>query len=118
MAVYELHPGSWRRVAEEDSRHLTYRELAEALADYVHHLGYTHVECLPVMEHPFYGSWGYQTTGLFAPTARYGAPQNFMHFADRLHQHGIGLILGTPHFTTRRSPTTEGNFGNGQFGVS
>jgi len=93
MAVYEFHPGSWRRVAEENNRCLTYRELADQLADYVHHMGYTHVECLPVMEHPFYGSWGYQTTGLFAPSARYGEPQDFMCFVDRLHQRGIGVIL-------------------------
>jgi 1,4-alpha-glucan branching enzyme len=93
ISIYELHPGSWRRVPEEDHRFLNYRELADQLGDYLHHMGYTHVECLPVMEHPFYGSWGYQSTGLFAPTARYGAPQDFMYFMDRLHQRGVGVIL-------------------------
>jgi 1,4-alpha-glucan branching enzyme len=93
MAIYELHLGSWRRVPEENDRMLTYRELAEQLPDYVADMGYTHVEILPVTEHPFYGSWGYQTTGYFAPTARYGTPQDFMYLVDRLHQRGIGVIL-------------------------
>jgi 1,4-alpha-glucan branching enzyme len=93
MSIYEFHPGSWRRRSDDDNRYLTYSELAEQLGDYVHHMGYTHVECLPVMEHPFYGSWGYQTTGLFAPTARYGEPQDFMRLIDRLHQQGVGVIL-------------------------
>jgi 1,4-alpha-glucan branching enzyme len=90
-SIYELHLGSWMR--GEDNRFLTYRELADRLADYVKDLGFTHVEFLPVMEHPFYGSWGYQTTGYFAPTSRYGAPQDFMYLIDRLHQAGIGVIL-------------------------
>ncbi len=90
-SIYELHAGSWRRA--EDGGFLNWRELAEQLADYVHHMGYTHVELLPVMEHPFYGSWGYQSTGLFAPTARYGSPQDFMYLIDHLHQRGIGVIL-------------------------
>jgi 1,4-alpha-glucan branching enzyme len=92
-SVYELHSGSWRRVPEEGHRPLTYRELAEWLPAYVCDLGFTHVELLPVTEHPFYGSWGYQTTGYFAPTARYGTPQDFMHLVDCLHQKGIGVIL-------------------------
>jgi 1,4-alpha-glucan branching enzyme len=90
MSVYELHLGSWRR---HDGRPLSYRDIAEPLADYVRQLGFTHVELLPVMEHPFYGSWGYQTTGYFAPTSRYGEPQDFMFLVDLLHQHGIGVIL-------------------------
>jgi 1,4-alpha-glucan branching enzyme len=93
ISIYEVHLGSWMRVPEEDYRPLTYRELAPRLADYVSRMGYTHVEFLPVMEHPFYGSWGYQTTGYFAPTARYGTPQDFMFLVDCLHQHGIGVIL-------------------------
>lgn len=92
-SVYEVHLGSWRRVPEENNRFLTYRELAHSLADYVRHMGFTHVELLPVMEHPFYGSWGYQTTGYFAPTSRYGTPQDFMYLIDYLHQNGIGVIL-------------------------
>ncbi len=92
-SIYELHLGSWRRVPEEHDRFLTYRELAHAVADYVIALGFTHVELMPVMEHPFYGSWGYQVTGYFAPSARYGTPQDFMYFVDHLHQRGIGVIL-------------------------
>ena len=93
MAIYEMHLGSWRRVSEEGDRSLTYRELAVQLPEYLQRLGFTHVEFLPVMEHPFYGSWGYQTTGYFAPTSRYGTPQDFMYLVDMLHQHGIGVIL-------------------------
>jgi 1,4-alpha-glucan branching enzyme len=93
MSVYEVHLGSWRRVLEEGNRPLTYRELAQALAEYLADMGYTHVELMPVMEHPFYGSWGYQVTGFFSPTARYGTPQDFMYFVDHLHQNGIGVIL-------------------------
>ncbi|HKJ07766.1 MAG TPA: 1,4-alpha-glucan branching protein GlgB [Gammaproteobacteria bacterium] len=92
-SIYEVHAGSWRRPEGDGSGLLNWRELAEQLADYVHHMGYTHVELLPVMEHPFYGSWGYQSTGLFAPTARYGSPQDFMYLIDYLHQRGIGVIL-------------------------
>ncbi len=92
-AVYELHLGSWRRVPEEHARSLTYRELAHAVADYVNEMGFTHVELMPVMEHPFYGSWGYQVTSYFAPTSRYGTPQDFMYFVDYLHRRGIGVIL-------------------------
>jgi len=93
MSIYEVHLGSWMRVPEEHNRPLTYREMAPRLADYVQRMQFTHVELLPVMEHPFYGSWGYQTTGYFAPTARYGTPQDFMYLMDYLHQRGIGIIL-------------------------
>ena len=93
IAIYEVHLGSWMRVPEEHNRPLTYREMAPRLAEYVERMQFTHVEFLPVMEHPFYGSWGYQTTGYFAPTSRYGTPQDFMFLVDYLHQHGIGVIL-------------------------
>lgn len=93
ISVYEVHLGSWMRVPEEGNRSLTYRELAPKLARYARRMGFTHVELLPVMEHPFYGSWGYQTTGYFAPTSRYGTPQDFMYLVDHLHQQGIGVIL-------------------------
>jgi 1,4-alpha-glucan branching enzyme len=93
QAIYEVHLGSWMRVSEDHNRSLTYRETAPRLAEYVTRMGFTHVEFLPVMEHPFYGSWGYQTTGYFAPTSRYGTPQDFMYLVDYLHQHGIGVIL-------------------------
>jgi 1,4-alpha-glucan branching enzyme len=93
IAIYEVHLGSWRRVPEEGDRFLGYSELAERLAAYVQDLGYTHVEMLPVAEHPFYGSWGYQTIGHFAPTRRYGRPHEFMAFVDHLHRQGIGVIL-------------------------
>src|SRR5271165_67379 len=87
ISIYEVHLGSWMRVPEEQNRSLTYREIAPRLADYVTKLGFTHVELLPIMEHPFYGSWGYQTTGYFSPTSRYGTPQDFMYLVDYLHQH-------------------------------
>src|SRR4030067_3683270 len=93
MSVYEIHPGSWRRSPEEGNRFLTYREMSRYLAEYVKEMGFTHVEFLPVMEHPFYGSWGYQAVGYFAPTSRYGTPQDFMYLIDYLHQNGIGVIL-------------------------
>lgn len=93
ISIYEVHLGSWRRVPEEGNRFLTYREIAHYLTDYVKGMGFTHVEFLPVMEHPFYGSWGYQCTGYFAPTSRYGSPQDFMFLIDYLHQNGIGVIL-------------------------
>ena len=93
VSVYELHVGSWRRVAGEGNRSLSYRELALELAEYVRDLGFTHVELLPVMEHPFFGSWGYQTTSYFAPSGRYGTPQDLMFLVDTLHQAGIGVVL-------------------------
>ena len=101
-SIYEVHMGSWRRVPEEHNRSLSYRELAHALGDYVSEMGFTHVEFLPVMEHPFYGSWGYQVTGYFAPTSRYGTPQDFMYLVDHLHRRGIGVILDwvPSHFPT------------------
>jgi 1,4-alpha-glucan branching enzyme len=100
VSVYEAHLGSWRRVPEEKDRWLTYRELADQLIPYVKDLGYTHIELLPIMEHPFDGSWGYQTLGYFAATSRYGSPAEFMEFVDLCHQAGIGVILDwTPaHF--------------------
>jgi len=99
MAVYEVHAGSWRR---KDGAFMNYRELAHALGEHVASLGFTHVELMPLTEHPFYGSWGYQTTGYFAPTARYGSPQDFMYFVDHLHGRGIGVILDwvPSHFPT------------------
>jgi len=93
MSIYEVHLGSWRRVPEEGNRFLTYSELAKLLPEYVEEMGFTHVEFLPVMEHPFYRSWGYQITGYFAPTSRYGTPQQFMELVDALHGRGIGVIL-------------------------
>jgi 1,4-alpha-glucan branching enzyme len=93
MSIYELHLGSWRRVPEAGNRSMTYREIAQPLAEYAVQMGFTHVELLPITEHPFYGSWGYQTTGYFAPTARYGTPQDLMYLIDVLHQHGIGVLL-------------------------
>jgi 1,4-alpha-glucan branching enzyme len=91
FAVYEVHLGSWRRASGD--RLPTYRDIAQPLAEYVRWLGFTHVELMPITEHPFYGSWGYQTTGYFAPTSRYGTPQDFMYLVDVLHRHGIGVIL-------------------------
>ena len=93
MSIYEVHLGSWMRVPEENNRSLSYRELAQKLTDYLLEMGYTHVEFMPVMEHPFFGSWGYQSLGYFSPTSRYGTPQDFMHLIDTLHQNGIGVIL-------------------------
>jgi 1,4-alpha-glucan branching enzyme len=92
-SIYEVHAGSWRRVPEEGNRSLSYRELAQQLGDYALDMGFTHVELMPIMEHPFYGSWGYQVTGYFAPTSRYGTPQDLMYLIDCLHQRGVAVIL-------------------------
>jgi 1,4-alpha-glucan branching enzyme len=102
VSIYEVHLGSWTRPTEEDNRWLTYRELAPRLAEYIKKSAFTHVQFLPVMEHPFYGSWGYQVRGFFAPTSRYGSPQDFMYLIDYLHQNEIGVILDwvPSHFPT------------------
>jgi len=93
ISIYEVHLGSWARIPEENSRWLTYRESAERIVKYVKERGFTHIELLPVMEHPFDASWGYQVTGYFAPTSRFGTPQDFMFFVDICHRNGIGVIL-------------------------
>ncbi|MEM2429902.1 MAG: 1,4-alpha-glucan branching protein GlgB [Nitrososphaerales archaeon] len=102
ISIYEVHLGSWRRVPEENNRWLTYKEIAHYLPKYVRKMGFTHVEFLPIMEHPFYGSWGYQITGYYAPTSRYGKPQDLMYLIDQLHQNEIGVILDwvPSHFPT------------------
>ncbi len=102
VSIYEVHLGSWMRVPEDANRSLSYQELAPKLAAHVRRMGFTHVEFLPIMEHPFFGSWGYQTIGYFAPTSRYGTPQDFMALVDHLHQEGIGVILDwvPSHFAT------------------
>jgi len=93
VAIYEVHPGSWRRNPQEDNRSLTWHEMTAELIPYVRQLGFTHIEFLPVMEHPFDGSWGYQVTGFFAPTSRFGSPDDFRQFIDECHLNGIGVIL-------------------------
>ena len=96
MSIYEVHLGSWRRKpghGDGQSSFLTYRELAEQLVPYVLEMGFTHIELLPVMEHPFLGSWGYQVTGFFAPTSRFGPPEDFKAFVDACHRAGIGVLL-------------------------
>ena len=93
ISIYEVHAGSWQRKADEDNRWLTYRELADTLIPYVQEMGFTHIELLPITEHPFDGSWGYQPIGLYAPTWRFGEPDDFRFFVDRCHQAGIGVII-------------------------
>jgi 1,4-alpha-glucan branching enzyme len=93
VSIYEVHLGSWARVPEENNRYLSYLEFADRLIPYVKEMGYTHIELLPIAEHPFDGSWGYQVTGYYAPTSRFGNPDEFRHFVDRCHQEGIGVIL-------------------------
>ncbi len=102
MSIYEVHLGSWRRVPEDGNRSLHFREIAPLLADHVEKLGFTHVELMPVMEHPFFGSWGYQITGYFAPSHRFGTPDDLRFLIDTLHQRGIGVILDwvPAHFPT------------------
>jgi 1,4-alpha-glucan branching enzyme len=102
MSTYEIHLGSWKRKPEEGNRSLSYRELAADLAAYIEESGFTHVEFLPIMDHPFFGSWGYQITGYFAPSGNYGTPQDFMYLIETLHQRGIGVILDwvPSHFPT------------------
>jgi 1,4-alpha-glucan branching enzyme len=105
VQAYEVHPGSWRRVPGEGNRPLRYREFAPQLAEYIQQMGFTHVEFLPIMEHPFYGSWGYQITGYYATTSRFGTPQDVMYLIDTLHRNGIGVILDwvPSHFLKMRS---------------
>jgi len=93
MSIYELHIGSWKRLSEQGNRYMGYKEIAEKLVMHVHKMGFTHVEFMPVMEHPFFGSWGYQLTGYFAPTSRYGTPMDLMFLIDFLHQNNIGVIF-------------------------
>ena len=93
MSIYEAHPGSWKRIPEEGNRPLTYRELAHDLVPYLREMGFTHLELLPVMEHPFSGSWGYQVIGFYAPTSRFGTPDDFRYLVDECHRYGIGVIL-------------------------
>ena len=102
IAIYEMHVGSWKRLAAEQNRSLSYRELAVPLAEYLQQMEFTHVEFLPLTDHPFFGSWGYQTTGYFAPSGNYGTPQDLMYLIDTLHNHGIGVLLDwvPSHFPT------------------
>jgi 1,4-alpha-glucan branching enzyme len=102
MSIYEVHLGSWRRVPEQGARYLTYRELADQLVPYVRDMGFTHIELMPVSEYPFDGSWGYQPVGLYAPTSRFGSPQDFAYFIDQCHRAGLGVLADwvAAHFPT------------------
>ncbi len=93
ISIYEVHLGSWRRVAEEGNRFISYLEFAETLLPYVLEMGFTHIELLPIAEHPFEGSWGYQVTNYYAPTSRFGTPDELRHFIDACHRAGIGVIM-------------------------
>jgi len=93
VSIYEVHLGSWQRKVEDGDRFLNYRELADSLVNYLEETGFTHIELMPINEHPFDGSWGYQPVGYFAPTARHGSPDDFAYFVDTLHRHGFGVIL-------------------------
>ena len=93
VSIYEVHLGSWARIPEEGNRYLSYIEFADRLVKYVVEMGYTHIELMPVAEHPFDGSWGYQVTGYYAPTSRFGNPDEFRHLVDKCHENGIGVIV-------------------------
>ena len=104
VSIYEVHLGSWRRSVEEGRRYLTYAELAETLLPYVKEMGFTHIEVLPISEHPFDGSWGYQPLSLFAPTSRFGRPDEFRNFVDRCHQAGRFFLVGLCRRRAERVP--------------
>ena len=108
MAIYEVHLGSWRKKDRPQKEgYYTYMEAAHELADYVKKMGYTHVELMGIAEHPYDGSWGYQVTGYYAPTSRYGTPKEFMYFVNYLHKKGIGMPTDLPTSTVSRSMNTQ-----------